>query len=468
MKWVILLADVGICGGVNVIFEHIAYAYGQGAEVTVVSNQKLSSMDVQWHYAGKYAEYKTYEECNGLYYDIAIVTGWRTVYEVYRIDAGKYVYFVQAVESRFHKNQNTIGAKLAEMTYVLPFQYVTEATWIRKYISDVYGWNAELVLNGINKGIFHDNVKPYAARQEGKLRVLIEGNVDSWRKNVADTVAVCKQSEADEIWLMTSSDICVYEGVDKVFSKIPVWDVPKIYASCDVLVKLSLVEGMFGPPLEMFHCGGTVIAYNIEGAEEYIIHGYNALVASKYDTKTVVEYINELKRDHVKLRYLEENAKNTARKWRGWDHASKEFYEKVMRLPETDAKDKRTLMMETKAYQGWFHLQPEEYTDILSKSIIKKIVQKLSGGKLNVVIYGAGYAAEKTIKELSRHEIVINGIAVTSSDNNPKVLLGHKVNEIEYYIHKKEEYLIIVATTKYKDEIQQKMQQLDFPYVIYI
>lgn len=468
MKWIILLADVGICGGVNVIFEHIAYAYEQGVEVTIVSSHKLSSEDVQWHSAGKCAAYKTYEECDGLYYDIAIVTGWATVYEAYKVNAGKYVYFVQAVESRFHKNQNAIGAKLAEMTYVLPFHYVTEASWIRKYLSDMYGWHAELVLNGINKHIFHDNVKPYAARQEGRLRVLIEGKVDSWRKNIEETIDVCNQSEADEIWLMTSSDVHSYEGVDKVFSRIPMRDVPKIYASCDVLVKLSLVEGMFGPPLEMFHCSGTAITYDIEGAEEYIVHGYNALVAPKYDTKAVVDHINELKKNREKLNYLKTNAKNTARKWRGWDHASKEFYEKVMRLPETDERDKRALMMETKAYEGWFHLQPEEFTDIISKSAMKKIVQKLSGEMLNAVIYGAGYAAEKTIKELSKHEIAISGVAVTSSDKNPDVLLGHKVNEITQYIHKKEKCLIIVATTKYKDEILQKLQQLNFPNIICI
>lgn len=468
MKWIVLLAGVGICGGVNVIFEHIAYAHSQGVEVTVVSNKKLSSMDMKWHAAAECAEYKTYEECNGLCYDIAIVTGWDTVYEIYKINAKKYVYFVQAVESRFHKNQNTLGARLAEMTYVLPFQYVTEATWIRKYLSDRYGWQAELILNGINKSIFAGKVEPYAARQQGSLRVLVEGNVENWRKNVENTVEVCRQSEADEIWLMTSSDISAYEGVDRVFSKVPIRDVPKIYASCDVLVKLSLVEGMFGPPLEMFHCGGTAITYDIEGAEEYIIHEYNALVAPKYDTKTVVTYINELKRNHEKLCTLKMNAMNTAQKWRGWECASKEFYEKVTGLPETDEKDKRTLMLETKAYEGWFHLQPEECADIVSKSVIKEIVQKLSCNKLNAIIYGAGDAAEKTIKELSKYDIIISGVAVTSLLNNSTVLLGHKVNEIIQYVHTKDECLIIIATTKYKDEIMQKLQQLDFPNVICI
>jgi hypothetical protein len=52
-----------------------------------------------------------------------------------------------------------------------------------------------------------------------------------------------------------------------------------VYRSCDDILKLSLVESMFGPPLEMFHCGGTAIVYNVTGHDEYIVHGRNALVA---------------------------------------------------------------------------------------------------------------------------------------------------------------------------------------------
>lgn len=468
MKWIILLADVGICGGVNVIYEHIAYAYRQGVEVTIVSNKKLSSKDAQWHPAAEYAQYRTYGECGELCYDIAIVTGWGTVYKTYKINARKYVYFVQAVESKFHKNQNTVSAKLAEMTYVLPFQYVTEATWIRKYLDDQYGWQAELVLNGINKKIFHDSVEPYEVRQEGRLRVLIEGNVESWRKNIEETVEICRQSDADEVWLMTSSGIDTYEGVDRVFSKVSMKDVPKVYASCDVLVKLSLVEGMFGPPLEMFHCGGTAITYDIEGAEEYIIHEYNALVAPKHETKTVVAYINELKSNPEKLQDLKKNAKKTAQKWRGWDYAAKEFYEKVIKLPKTDDKDQRALMRETKAYESWFHLQKEEEEDIVSKRVINEILQKISCYNLRVIIYGAGFVAERTIKQLSRHGITISGVVVTSLLNNPEVLLGHRVFEVARYMGEQEKNLVIIATKKYKDEILHRMQQLKFPHVVCI
>lgn len=40
---------------------------------------------------------------------------------------------------------------------------------------------------------------------------------------------------------------------------------------------------MFGPPLEMFHCGGTSIVYDVTGHDEYIVHDKNGLVAKTDD-----------------------------------------------------------------------------------------------------------------------------------------------------------------------------------------
>jgi len=91
-------------------------------------------------------------------------------------------------------------------------------------------------------------------------------------KNVEKTIELCLQSDADEIWLLTSTEISEYPGVDKCFSRVAIEKTPEIYRSCDVLVKLSYVEGMFGPPLEMFHCGGTAIVYDVTGHDEYIKH----------------------------------------------------------------------------------------------------------------------------------------------------------------------------------------------------
>ncbi len=46
----------------------------------------------------------------------------------------------------------------------------------------------------------------------------------------------------------------------------------------DVVLKLSSVEGMFGPPLEGFHRGATCVVTPVTGHEEYVEHGWNGLL----------------------------------------------------------------------------------------------------------------------------------------------------------------------------------------------
>ena len=51
------------------------------------------------------------------------------------------------------------------------------------------------------------------------------------------------------------------------------------------MLKLSRVEGMFGPPLEGFHMGATCVVTAVTGHEEYVEHGENGLVVDWDDVR---------------------------------------------------------------------------------------------------------------------------------------------------------------------------------------
>ncbi len=146
------------------------------------------------------------------------------------------------------------------------------------------------------------------------------------------SVDLCRQAGVDEVWLLTSSDIDSFPGVDRVFSRVPIDDTPAIYRSCDVLVKLSYVEGMFGPPLEIFHCGGTAIVYEVTGHDEYIVHGRNSYVAARDDEQQVVEYLSRLKEDASELQRLKNGALETAAAWPDWGESSEQFGAAMKRI----------------------------------------------------------------------------------------------------------------------------------------
>ena len=288
---------------VELIFEHASKLAKEGENVYIVTDRKVAPEEYAWHTSAHLLKWVTYDQIKDEEFDLAIITWWRTMYEAYKIKAKRYCYFVQSIESRFYPESEQGLKMLAEMTYMLDMKVITEATWIKEYL-EKYGVEAYLVHNGIRKDLFTLEGDIYE-KCDG-LRVLVEGPVDVAFKNVPKTVKLVNDSKADEVWLLTSSDVKEYPGVDRVFSRVSPADCAKIYRSCDVIVKLSYVEGMFGPPLEMFHCGGTAIVYDVTGHDEYIVHDKNGLVVKTDDDQKVVEYINKLKDDKKYLKLLKQ------------------------------------------------------------------------------------------------------------------------------------------------------------------
>jgi hypothetical protein len=365
MKWAFLLGSPDISGGTYVIFEHAIRAQRNGIEVTIVTEDKVSMDRIHWHPEARSLRWRTFAEVSNETFDICIATWWRTVYEMTRVTASTYAYFVQSIESRFYDELEKPLRKLVESTYKLPLYIITEATWIQRYLREVHNAESYLVKNGIRKDIYSTTGESIASREPGKLRVLVEGPIDVGFKNVPKTIELCRRSRADEIWLLTSSPIDSYKGVDRVFSKVPIFDTAPIYRSCDVIVKLSYVEGMFGPPLEMFHCGGTSITYNVTGHDEYIIADVNGLVAETDNEEQVVNYINMLKDNPDKLARLKEKAMETAQQWPSWEQSSREFISIVESICKNNPPIQQdVLRSQCEFYFDWYVIG-ENYKKIL-------------------------------------------------------------------------------------------------------
>lgn len=120
-----------------------------------------------------------------------MATAWFSAYDMHKVKAKKYLYFVQAIESQFQTNN--LLADIAEFTYTMPFRYITEATWIQKYLKENYNQDGQLCLNGIRKDLYLNDDTAYEAKEKGKLRVLVEGFLTDWRKNVQVTVELCRK-----------------------------------------------------------------------------------------------------------------------------------------------------------------------------------------------------------------------------------------------------------------------------------
>lgn len=339
MKIAFFIGSVDISGGTYVIYQHALYLQEAGHEVTLVVLYPYDETQMRWHPACKRLEFVPLADVGERHFDVAIATWWRTASELHTLNADRYLFFVQSIESRFYPQEEQPLRMLVDRTYDLELPLVTEATWIKQYLADRNGSDPSLVRNGIRKDLYC--VEGYAVQgSHVGLRVLVEGPFGVAFKRVGHSLRIARRSRAASTWLLTSTPMKPwYPAVQHVFSRVPVTDVPAIYRSCDVLLKLSTVEGMFGPPLEMFHCGGTAIVHDVSGHDEYIVHNRNGIVIPMGDDQAVVDAIDMLASDRNRLQALKLEAIETARRWPDWNESSQQFLEVVTGLTTSPSRE---------------------------------------------------------------------------------------------------------------------------------
>jgi len=339
LKIAFFIGSVDISGGTYVIYQHALHAKRAGHDVTMVVLYPYDDSQMQWHPACKELRFVPLHESSDLRFDLAIATWWRTAAELHAIAAARYAYFIQSIESRFYPDNQAPLKGLVDRSYDIGLPSITEASWIREHLSKNHRTQAVLVRNGIRKDLYTQEGPSSAERlRDGPIRVLVEGPMGVFFKNVGRSLKLARKSKADSTWLLTSTQLGYFPGVDKVFSRVPISLVPAIYRSCDVLVKLSYVEGMFGPPLEMFHCGGTAIVYDVTGYDEYIENGENAIVIPRDDESSVVAAINSLRDDNQLLDRLKDGALSTALAWPDWTHSSTEFLRAIESIQDSPSR----------------------------------------------------------------------------------------------------------------------------------
>ncbi|RAS54432.1 glycosyltransferase involved in cell wall biosynthesis [Vibrio diazotrophicus] len=325
-----LVGSMDISGGTYVIVQHASYLKEQGYDIVMAVQSPFNEDTLKWHDKASLLNCLAFDEAKSLEFDLVVATWWKTAIHLHEFTAQHYGYFVQSIESKFYSKGQDLLVNYVDSTYKLPVNMVTEASWIKQHLEQKFGQHAALVKNGIRKDIYH------ASNEDDRtgFRVLVEGHFGVPFKNTALAVKLAKEANVEDIWVLTGSPIKWLPGVSKVYSQIPMSETAEIYRKCDVILKLSTVEGMFGPPLEMFHCGGTAIVFDVSGHDEYIVDDYNACVVKNKSIDDVRRLILELKANPDKLNRLKQGALTTASNWPDWDIASQHFTNWVERVLE--------------------------------------------------------------------------------------------------------------------------------------
>lgn len=259
-------------------------------------------------------------------FDVAVATWWSTIAMVSRIPARTYACFVQSLDDRGFSDDQP-ESTLARLALDLGLPVITEATWIAELMRHRYpAKQCVLVRNGIDKSVFPLGTDR-TLRGQGPLQVLVEaGTGHTTTKGVPEALAALGMlSEPTHTTIVGDVGGLVVPSGTTTVPVVPQRELSELYATHDVLLKTSRVEGMYGPPLEAFHRGSTVVTTPVTGHDEFVVHGHNALVVDWDDPVGTARALDLLNRDRDLLERLRTGALDTARGWQSWNDSGTEM-----------------------------------------------------------------------------------------------------------------------------------------------
>ena len=273
-----LIPGTGISGGIAVILEHANRLLREGFDVFLISQDGKDA--ITW-WPGNRVPIVPFDTPHTYLLeniDVVVATGWTTVSMLDRFAGSRKLYFVQSDERRFADDPEF--KRLVHATYLRDdIEYFSMARWICRWLAAEFGHRCGYVPNGIEPSRFRDAV-PLAAKGR-KVRILMEGPTTIPFKGMDDAAEVLRDFDDCEVWIV-SADGRPKPGwrCDRFFEAVPHAQMPGIYASCDILLKMSRVESFCYPPLEMMATGGSAVVREVTGLEEYAVDGGNCLVVS--------------------------------------------------------------------------------------------------------------------------------------------------------------------------------------------
>lgn len=318
-KIAFILPGVGISGGIAVVFKHAEMLMNAGHDAFVINVGDVGTGD--W-YSGNpvpivhVSDYRTYLFDR---IDLLIATGWSTAAWLDKISANRKLYFVQSDERRFFE-EPSLQRKIHQ-TYLISCEYFTEAFWIQRMLRNEFGHDAKYVPNGLDPTKFFPDI-PIEPKNPGKTRILLEGPIVVPFKGMADSYAAIEGLDC-EVWIVSSAGRPPSNWkCDRFFESVPFDEMRRIYSSCDIFLKMSRIEGFFGPPMEAMACGCSVVVGKVTGYDEYIVHEGNALVVEQRDILGARAAVQRLITDISLRNSLIEAGFQTVRQW-GWDRSAK-------------------------------------------------------------------------------------------------------------------------------------------------
>lgn len=334
-----VLPSTDISGGVIVAVKHADILRKAGWDVTLidaVSKHALKQAKKTYQYRSELpgfnviTAHKTKIEA---FFDTQVATLWSTVEIIKKHpNVRNRLYFVQNFETDFYI-PGTGGPRFAANASYCDqsgVRYVTMSLWCQKWLKDMFGKDAKYVSNGIDIEYY-----PYRERDFDsgrKIKILVEGDSKSEYKNTDEAFRIINQLDPAKYeisYLSYRKEPKDWYHVDTFYNRIAPEKVGEVYASCDILIKTSILESFSYPPLEMMATGGLAVVVPNGGNVEYLKDGENCLLYQQGDIAAGVAAVERLVADKALRDKLIAGGRQTAN-----DYQWKNIEEKVAAIYE--------------------------------------------------------------------------------------------------------------------------------------
>lgn len=327
-----VLPTSDISGGVNVVVKHASILMRQGWDVTLIDSIDRSALQTaqkSYNYRLELSGYNMFiyhQTKLATSYDVMVATLWTTLKMVKNYpNVKRRMYLVQGFETDFHQWGAGNAKFEANSTYFdrTGVEYVTISPWCQKWLAESYGQEAKYAPNGIDLSTY-----PFHERKmDGRINILIEGDSHTKTKNTDEAFRIIEKLDRKKYhisYLSYHKDPKSWYIVDEFYNRIPPEEVGKVYASCDILIKTSLLESFSYPPLEMMATGGFVVVIPNDGNIEYLKDEENCLMFESGDEEKALSDIQRIVTDKKLRKKLAENGRKKAQEY-SWQEVEQQI-----------------------------------------------------------------------------------------------------------------------------------------------